>query len=165
MRNVNIAYGTIFLLFSIAYVFFFQKDFLLNIASSLGFQTGNDIFYVGASIFLLFLFALSFLVKRLTSVNGIISSLCCFPALFIMGVLTSSESSASRGNILDLNWLWLLPAIIILYFLILFAVKRLFYYEISKERGFLSLANWNFTLLFIQFIITLFIGNTNLLAC
>lgn len=155
IRNVNITCGFAFLLFSVAYLFFYQKEMLLSLISSFGIEVDDVIFYCIVSGIVVLLSLISYIMKKSMKMNGIISSLCYLPSLLIMGVITSN-------HVIDIMWLWLLPSILVIYICMIMLINWLFDHDLSKERDFLFLSNWNNTFLMLQMAVTLLIGNTNM---
>lgn len=157
--TVYVVSAIVFLLFVFCFVTYFQAT-LLSWAQYV-WSDGTTSFqpFIGGIIFSVVLLIISLGIKVNFRLPPFLSSLCYFPSLFILGVLTSVEPEGAKGATVG-HWAWISVIVFIIYFLILKFLEPLTDIK-SRWSGFIEVLVINVFMQLSQIGICCCISNTH----
>lgn len=149
MGIVRYSCGLLFMLFCFCYLYFLQGDLLAEaqFVSSHGLTTYSIL--IGSLTVTIVLQVLQWLVGHLLKFNGRYYSLSYFPSLQCLSMLTSLRQDAA-GHFTFGVWLWLCPALLVAYLLLVIFLRKVRYGEEQEETQ--SLLWQNYLILFVMIL-------------
>ena len=152
--------GFLFSIFSFIYLYVFQCDVLEALHFSLAHGKTHFAPLPSAIIITLILLLLRWGVNSLLGLKGEVRALSYFPSCLILGVLTDVGRTVYMSDY-HTSWGWLLPLILLIYFLVTFWLRRVFRVQLNVESSPMTLMNSNLIILLVFIIMTILIGNSN----
>lgn len=152
--------GFLFSIFSFVYLYVFQHDVLEAIHYSLAHGKTHYVPLASALIVTAVLLLLRWGVNSLLGLKGEIRALSYFPSCIVLGAMTDATRSIYMQNH-HTSWTWLLPTLILLFIVITYWLRRVFRLKLNTEVPPLALFNANLVILFLLFLMTILIGNSN----
>lgn len=149
-----------FSIFSFIYLYVFQCDVLEALHFSLAHGKTHFAPLPSAIIITLILLLLRWGVNSLLGLKGEVRALSYFPSCLILGVLTDVGRTVYMSDY-HTSWGWLLPLILLIYFLVTFWLRRVFRVQLNVESSPMTLMNSNLIILLVFIIMTILIGNSN----
>ena len=160
-RILTAACGLLFSAFSIVYLYLFQKDLLEAMHYTLA-QGKTEYSPLGTALVItLVLLLMRWGVNALLGLKGIVRELSYFPSFLVLGVITDVDYSIYQEGFSD-KWMWLLPLLLIVYFVGMFMLRRLFrsLLDVASDGG--RIVTCNLTIFLLLCFMTTGIGNTNI---
>ena len=152
--------GFLFSIFSFVYLYVFQHDVLEAIHYSLAHGKTHYVPLASALIVTAILLLLRWGVNSILGLKGEIRALSYFPSCLVLGAMTDATRSIYMQNH-HTSWTWLLPTLILLFIVITYWLRRVFRLKLNTEVPPLALFNANLVILFLLFLMTILIGNSN----
>lgn len=149
-----------FSIFSFIYLYVFQCDVLEALHFSLAHGKTHFAPLPSAIIITLILLLLRWGINSLLGLKGEVRALSYFPSCLILGVLTDVGRTVYMSDY-HTSWGWLLPLILLIYFLVTFWLRRVFRVQLNVESSPMTLMNSNLIILLVFIIMTILIGNSN----
>lgn len=159
-RIQTVVCGFLFSIFSFIYLYVFQCDVLEALHFSLAHGKTHFAPLPSAIIITLILLLLRWGVNSLLGLKGEVRALSYFPSCLILGVLTDVGRTVYMSDY-HTSWGWLLPLILLIYFLVTFWLRRVFRVQLNVESSPMTLMNSNLIILLVFIIMTILIGNSN----
>lgn len=138
---VRVACAIAFLVFSVAYIHFYQADILAVTQHALSHGQTSYSPLVGTPIIIVAAWAVQLWMYAMIRLEGSFHGFTYFPSLLLLGVLTSADSSITEGFSLN-KWTWLLPLLLVGWAGVAAALRHLQDFGVDsggKERFFRSL--------------------------
>ncbi|WP_418661385.1 DUF6057 family protein [Bacteroides ilei] len=159
-RMQTVVCGFLFSVFSFVYLYVFQRDVLEALHFSLA--HGKTLYApLATALILTVIFALlRWGVNSLLGLKGEVRAWAYFPSCLILGALTDVGHTVYMDNY-QTRWGWLLPLVLLVYFLVTYWLRRLFREKLNAEVPPVSLMNANLLILFVLCMMTVLIGNSN----
>lgn len=159
-RIQTVVCGFLFSIFSFIYLYVFQSDVLEALHFSLAHGKTHFAPLPSAIIITLILVLLRWGVNSLLGLKGEVRALAYFPSCLILGVLTDVGRTIYMSDY-HTPWGWLLPAVLLVYFLLAFWLRRVFRVQLNVESSPTALMNSNLVILLLLIFMTVLIGNSN----
>ena len=159
-RIQTVVCGFLFSIFSFIYLYVFQSDVLEALHFSLAHGKTHFAPLPSAIIITLILVLLRWGVNSLLGLKGEVRALAYFPSCLILGVLTDVGRTIYMSDY-HTPWGWLLPAVLLVYFLLAFWLRRVFRVQLNTESTPTALMNSNLVILLLLIFMTVLIGNSN----
>ena len=131
-RIQTVVCGFLFSIFSFIYLYVFQCDVLEALHFSLAHGKTHFAPLPSAIIITLILLLLRWGVNSLLGLKGEVRALSYFPSCLILGVLTDVGRTVYMSDY-HTSWGWLLPLILLIYFLVTFWLRRVFRVQLNVE--------------------------------
>lgn len=161
-RILTVVSGLLFSVFSIVWLYVFQKDVLRVLHYSL--SMGKTQFSPLASA--LFITGVLLLLRRAVNfcfrLKGPVRALAWFPSFLALGILTDIDYSVCLGGGIDPLWGWLLPLLLGIFVLVALAgryISRLFFEQPVPTS---IVVNGNLLIFVLLCFMTVGIGNTDI---
>lgn len=152
--------GFLFSVFSFIYLYVFQSDVLEALHFSLAHGKTHFAPLASATIITLILLLLRWGVNSLLGLKGNVRALSYFPSCLILGTLTDVGRTVYMSDY-HTSWGWLLPLLLLLFFLLTFWLRRIFRVQLNTEGSPITLMNSNLGILLVLVLMTVLIGNSN----
>lgn len=159
-RIQTVVCGFLFSIFSFIYLYVFQSDVLEALHFSLAHGKTHFAPLPSAIIITLILVLLRWGVNSLLGLKGEVRALAYFPSCLILGVLTDVGRTIYMSDY-HTPWGWLLPSVLLVYFLLAFWLRRVFRVQLNTESTPTALMNSNLVILLLLIFMTVLIGNSN----
>lgn len=159
-RIQTVVCGFLFSAFSFVYLYVFQRDVLEALHFSLA--HGKTLYApLATALVLTFVFILlRWGVNSLMGLKGEVRAWSYFPSCLILGALTDVGRTVYVHDY-HTNWGWLLPLLLLVYFVVTFWLRRLFRKKLNIEVSPVALMNSNLLILFVLCMMTVLIGNSS----
>ena len=159
-RIQTVVCGILFYILRFIYNYVFQCDVLEALHFSLAHGKTHFAPLPSAIIITLILVLLRWGVNSLLGLKGEVRALSYFPSCLILGVLTAVGRTIYMHDY-HTPWGWLLPVVLLVYFLLAFWLRRVFRVQLNVESSPTALMNSNLIILLLLIIMTVLIGNSN----
>lgn len=159
----NTVFAIVFCVITFCYVYFYQSDVLMSTQHLLSEGVTHYHPLIGAMIITLVLYLLqvgiSFFLKR----HMAISALAYFPSFLLLGAMTSYDMELTNLNPYHGYWLWVLPLALVLWGVVIYAVKELYIsFQLHKQTvGMFRLIWTNLLLMVMMFMAAVGMGIDN----
>lgn len=160
-RILTVACGLLFSVFSIVYLSVFQKDVVEALHYSLA--QGKTVYapWISAVLITLILLVLRWGINAFVKLEGPLKTLSYFPSCLLLGVLTDVGHGVYHGEGISGEWSWLLPLLLVLYVVVGLLLARAMRLWVNPELEDGVIVNTNLLILFVLFLMTSCIGNSN----
>ena len=153
--------AAVFLAFTFLWVYFFQSDLLAVAQHLLSHGQTHYNQMVGAVLITLLLFLLQVGVYKLTGLSKRFHALTYLPSLLLLAVISDVNVDASN-HLLSSAWLWVVPLILLVWAVIVWALRNLQSYDKDTAVGLFSRRMWvNLLLLIVMMLGVVSMANTN----
>lgn len=160
-RHLTLVCGVLFFVFSFVYLFILQSDVIEALHQLLsGGKTRFSAFW-SASLISVALLLLRWGVNALMGLKGAVRTFSYFPSFLLLGVMTDVGYNLHEKGIAGC-WAWLLPLLLLVYLLVVYALRRLFRSWLNAEMESSMMVIGNLTLFLGMMLMTMCIGNTDI---
>ena len=159
-RIQTVVCGFLFSVFSVVYLYVFQRDVLEALHFSLAHGKTSFAPLASALIITLVLLLLRWGVNALLKLRNEIQTLSYFPSCLLLGVLTDVGRDVYTSQY-HTSWGWLLPLLLVLYAGLAFLLRRFWPVRTGGEGEMFGTLNWNVFFLLVLCGMTVAMGNSD----
>ena len=161
-RIIAVASGLLFSVFSVVYLSVFQKEVMEALHYSLA--QGKTVYapWMSAIIGTIVLLVIRWFINLFVGLKGPLKALSYFPPCLLLGVLTDVGHGVYHGEGISAQWVWLLPLLLVLYFVIGKLLARACKLWVNPELEDGVVINSNLFILLCLCLMTACIGNSNI---
>lgn len=159
-RIQTVVCGFLFSIFSFVYMYVFQRDILEALHYSLAHGKTHYAPLATALVLTVILVLLRWGTNSLLGLKGEVRAWSYFPSCLILGVLTAVGRTIYMESYHTV-WGWLLPVILLVYFVVTFWLRHVFRAWLNEECSPITIMNTNLLVLFVLCLMTVWIGNSN----